>query len=149
MAQTNRSAEQRLYHRYPLKDEIFLSIQGDARQSSCSLTDLSEGGAGCLSGDDKPALDDRFIRCDLISENDQVILRSLTARVIFCDTGQEQKNDPDPLRRYGLQFINLTPLQKRQLSMIARKYGHPAGENTLPCRASSLSLMVPWKENRA
>jgi len=148
MAQTNQPAEQRLYPRYPLKDEIFLSIQGDARQSSCSLTDLSEGGAGCLAGDDKPALDDRFIRCDLISE-DQIILRSLTARVIFRDNGQGAKNDPDPLRRYGLQFINLTPLQKRQLNMIARKYGHHDKENTLPCRASSLSLMVPWKENRA
>jgi|GEM_PF-970002 len=132
MAQTNQPAEQRLYPRYPLKVEIFLSIQGDARQSSCSLTDLSEGGAGCLSDEDKSALDDRFIRCDLISENDQIILRSLTAKVIFCDDRLKKKNDPDPPRRYGLQFVNLTPLQKRQLNMIARKYGHPDKENTQP-----------------
>jgi len=148
MAQTNQPAEQRLYPRYPLKNEIFLSIQGDARQSSCSLTDLSEGGAGCLAGDENSALEDRFILCNLISE-DQIILRSLTARVIFRDNEQKKKNTSDPLKHYGLQFINLTSLQKRQLNMIARKYGHPGKENTLPCRASSLSLMVPWKENRA
>jgi c-di-GMP-binding flagellar brake protein YcgR len=139
MAHTNRPAEQRLYPRYPLKNDIFLSIQGDARQSSCSLTDLSEGGAGCLAVDENSALEDRFILCNLISE-DQIILRSLTARVVFSDNGQD---DSPAERRYGLQFLNLTPLQKRQLDMIARKYAQCDTGNNLPCRSTGLAPMVP------
>jgi len=139
MAQTSHPAEQRLYPRYPLREEIFLSVQGDAPQSSCSLTDLSEGGAGCLADDEKTGLKDRFILCDLVSENDQIILRSLTARVVFMD---DAKNNHSGTRRYGLQFINLTPLQKRQLSMIARKYSQLEAGGNLPCRGMDLRPML-------
>ncbi len=147
MAHTNRSAEQRLYPRYPLREDIFLSIQGDDRRPSCSLTDLSEAGAGCLAEDDKTALEDRFILCDLISENDQIILRSLTARVIFSDNAPNKDDASRDSYRYGLQFINLTPLQKRQLGMIARKYGQTEQKANLPCHTTGLAPMVPCKDS--
>jgi len=149
MAHTNRPAEQRLYPRYPLREEIFLSIQGDNRPPSCSLTDLSEAGAGCLAEDNTSALEDRFILCDLISQNEQIILRSLTARVIFSDNTFKKKTNSTSgeTRRYGLQFINLTPLQKRQLSIITRKYGDYPQETNLPWRSTGLVPMVPWKNS--
>ena len=149
MAHTNRPAEQRLYPRYPLREEIFLSIQGDKRPPSCSLTDLSEAGAGCLAEDNTSALEDRFILCDLISQNEQIILRSLTARVIFSDNTPKKKTNSTSgeIRRYGLQFINLTPLQKRQLSMITRKYGESPQKTNLPWHSTGLIPMVPWKNS--
>jgi len=127
MSTENHLQEQRGHVRYQLKENIFVAIQGGYFDDLAGVVDFNRNGVGFYSvcKCTKPA--GRFIMLDLISDREQVILRSLLARVVFsCETGPTIKEGTEePARRYGLKFVNLSALQKRQLDIITKKYALP------------------------
>jgi len=146
MSSTHRSSDLRHHTRYRINNDIFLVVQGCMASDPFSVTDLSKGGVGVSVDDEKRDLADKFILIDLISNTNQIILRSLAARVVFGTAADDNdRNTIDPSRKYGLKFVHLSPLQKRQLGMITKKYARPGRKNMLPCRSIGLMPMVPWQ----
>ncbi|HHB75701.1 MAG TPA: PilZ domain-containing protein [Desulfobulbus sp.] len=146
MSSNTRPAELRNHTRYPIKNDIFLVVQGCMPGTPLSVTDLSKGGVGLSVNDEIHDLADKYVLVDLISESNQIILRSLATRVVFGSMPDGNGGDTvDSAGRYGLQFVHLSPLQKRQLGMITKKYARSRRESALPCRSTGLMPMVPWQ----
>ncbi|HHD63688.1 MAG TPA: PilZ domain-containing protein [Desulfobulbaceae bacterium] len=146
MASHNRPPEQRNHNRYQLKDTFYVIIQGDACGAPARVADLSKSGVGFYSVGERKKLTDKFILLDLVTDNDQILLRSLSARVVFGKEGPENGDDPvEAQNRYGLQFINLSALQKKQLGLITKKYAWSKEDNNLPCQSAGITPMVPWQ----
>ncbi|MCF6185986.1 MAG: hypothetical protein L3J49_00695 [Desulfobulbaceae bacterium] len=133
MPTENRSLEQRGHVRYQLKENIFVAIQGNYFEDLASVVDFNSNGVGFFSVCKGREPAGKFIIFDLISDREQVILRSLSARVIFtCEISLTNKETIDEAsRRYGLKFIHLSALQKRQLDIITKKYALPEPRNTV------------------
>ncbi len=118
-----RSTEQRDHVRYRLKDSLFAVIQGYYIDTPACIVDLNRNGVGFYSTCEESELTGKFIVLDIISDRNRAILRSLSARVVFACAPFQNKNDPNVApKRYGLQFVNLSPLEKRQLELITKKY---------------------------
>ncbi len=146
MSSIHQSSDLRHHTRYRINNDIFLVVQGCMASAPFSVTDLSKGGVGVSVDDEKNDLADKFILFDLISDTNQIILRSLAARVVFAPASDDNaENSVNPNRKYGLEFVHLSPLQKRQLGMITKKYARPGRENMLPCQSIGLVPMVPWQ----
>jgi len=147
MSSSTRPSELRHYTRYPIENDIFLVVQGRMPGIPLSVTDLSKGGVGLSVKDEIDDLADKYVLVDLVSESNQIILRSLATRVVFGSmTDGYDRDTVDSAGRYGLQFVHLSPLQKRQLGMITQKYARSRRESsTLPCRSTGLMPMVPWQ----
>ena len=147
MSSSTRPAELRHHTRYPIKGDIFLVVQGGMAGAPISVTDLSKGGVGLSVADAGNDLADKYVLVDLISDNRQIILRSLASRVVFGPAEKEKTGETAGAgSRYGLQFVHLSPLQKRQLGMITRKYAHSGQESGLPCRSTGVMPMVQREE---
>ncbi len=144
MSSSTRASELRHHTRYPIENDIFLVVQGGAPGAPINVIDLSKGGVGLSVADSADDLSDKYILVDLVSDNNQIILRSLATRVVFSPAEKEKTGDT--AGRYGLQFVHLSPLQKRQLGMITKKYAHSRQKSALPCRSTGLMPMVPWQE---
>ncbi len=145
MSSSTRPSELRHHTRYPIENDIFLVVQGCMPGTPISVIDLSTGGVGLSVSDGINDLTDKYVLVDLISDNKQIILRSLATRVVFGSMTDGNGGDGvDSAGRYGLQFVHLSPLQKRQLGMITKKYAHSRRESALPCRSTGLMPMVPW-----
>ena len=144
MSSSTRASELRHHTRYPIENDIFLVVQGGAPGAPINVIDLSKGGVGLSVADTADDLSDKYILVDLVSDNNQIILRSLATRVVFSPAEKEKTGDT--AGRYGLQFVHLSPLQKRQLGMITKKYAHSRQKSALPCRSTGLMPMVPWQE---
>ena len=144
MSSSTRLSELRHHTRYPIENDIFLVVQGGAPGAPINVIDLSKGGVGLSVADSADDLSDKYILVDLVSDNNQIILRSLATRVVFSPAEKEKTGDT--AGRYGLQFVHLSPLQKRQLGMITKKYAHSRQKSALPCRSTGLMPMVPWQE---
>lgn len=128
-----RSPEQRRHIRYRLKENIYVDVLGNYFDSLACVADLNRSGVGFYSVSKGRKLADKFIVLDLIFNRDHFVLRSLTARVVFTyKTTPHEKDTTEVSRRYGLQFVNLSPLQKRQLDLITKKYALPEHKNNLP-----------------
>jgi c-di-GMP-binding flagellar brake protein YcgR len=146
MTSRNRPPEQRNHNRYQLKDTFYVIIQGDSRAIPARVADLSKNGVGFYFVGERKKLTDKFILLDLVTDTDQIMLRSLSARIIFGRESPENGDDPvEAQTRYGLQFINLSALQKKQLGIITKKYAWSKEDNNLPCKGIGLSPMIPWK----
>ena len=119
----NGSYEQRHYDRFRLNGALFAAIQGDNFYNPACVVDLNRAG-GCISWvSDEDDLTGKYIKLDLISDKNRSILRSLQAKVVyFCADGQNENNQNNSAKRYGLQFVNLTALERRMLDHITRKY---------------------------
>ncbi len=145
MSSSTRPAELRHHTRYPINHDIFLVVQGCEQSTLYSVTDLSKGGVGLSVGDGKKDLADKYVLVDLISDKNQIILRSLAARVVFAlDPSTKRRKTVGAAGSYGLKFVHLSPLQKRQLGMITKKYARPETSAMLPCRSTGIMPMVPW-----
>ncbi len=144
MSSSTRASELRHHTRYPIENDIFLVVQGGAPGAPINVIDLSKGGVGLSVTDTADDLSDKYILVDLVSDNNQIILRSLATRVVFSPAEKEKTGDT--VGRYGLQFVHLSPLQKRQLGMITKKYAHSRQKSALPCHTTGLMPMVPWQE---
>ncbi len=145
MSSSTRPSELRHHTRYPIRNDIFLVVQGCMPSTPISVTDLSTGGVGLSVNDGIDDLRDKYVLVDLISDRNQIMLRSLATRVVFGAMMEGNGGDTvDFAGRYGLQFVHLSPLQKRQLGMITKKYARSRRESTLPCRSTGLMPMVPW-----
>lgn len=119
----NRLTEQRHHIRYRLNDSLFAAIQGEYFDNPACVIDLNRNGVGFYSVCEKGELTGRVVVLDLISDKNRVVLRSLSARVVFTTATGAYKNDPtDAPKRYGLQFVNLSSLKKRQLDLITKQY---------------------------
>ena len=128
-----RSPEQRRHIRYRLKENIYIDIQGNYFDSPASVADLNRSGLGFYSVSKEQELADKFIVLDLMFNKSHFILRSLTARVVFTsETTPHEKDTAEASRRYGLQFVNLSPLQKKQLDLVTKKYAKSEHKNNLP-----------------
>jgi len=116
-------SEQRHHVRYRPKDPIFITIQGHHSCKPVSVTDFNRNGVGLFSTCEENEITGKFIILDLISSQDRAILRFLSARVVFSAESESAANNPlVGSKRYGLQFVNLSALQKRQLDLITKKY---------------------------
>ena len=147
MSSSTRPAELRHHTRYPIKGDIFLVVQGGMPGAPISVTDLSKGGVGLSVTDAADDLADKYVLVDLISDNKQIILRSLASRVVFGPAEKEKSGATAGAgSRYGLQFVHLSPLQKRQLGMITKKYAGSRREAGLPCPSTGVMPMVPRKK---
>ncbi len=145
MSSSTRPAELRHNTRYPIKHDIFLVVQGCEQSTLYSVTDLSKGGVGLSVDDGQKDLADKYVLVDLISDKNQIILRSLAARVVFIvDPSTKRRKTVGAAGSYGLKFVHLSPLQKRQLGMITKKYARPETSAMLPCRSTGIMPMVPW-----
>ena len=123
MSSQNLSFEQRHHVRYQPKDSLFVSIQGDCFDNPACVADLSRNGVGFYSARMDNELIGKVIVLDLVSGPDRAILRLLSARIDFSREARQLSNDSgDSLMRCGLQFINLSALEKRQLDLITKKY---------------------------
>ncbi len=146
MSSSTQPSELRHHTRYPIENDIFLVVQGCIPGTPLSVTNLSKGGVGLSVSDGINDLTDKYVLVDLISNRNQIILRSLATRVVFGSRTDGNGGDAvDSAGRYGLQFVHLSPLQKRQLGMITKKYACSRRESTLPCRSTGLMPMVPWQ----
>ncbi len=133
MSSSNRSREQRHHVRYQLKEKFSVGIQGGSFDGLAGVVDLNCYGIGFSAVSEGRELVGKFITLDLISHQNQVMLKSLSARVVFVgetipfekDTAAETAN------RYGVKFVNLSALQKRQLDIITKKYTLAESNNTL------------------
>jgi len=121
-----QAMEKRSLVRYRMKDALFAAIQGENGYSMANVVDLNSNGAGLhLAGKEKN-LPEEMIMFDLLSQEKRIVLRSLLARVVYTRAANPHGNDgDDPPKRYGLQFVNLSALEKRMLDLVAKKYGIP------------------------
>ncbi len=121
-----QAMEKRSLVRYRMKDALFAAIQGENGYSMANVVDLNSNGAGLhLAGKEKN-LPEEVIMFDLLSQEKRIVLRSLLARVVYTRAANPHGNDGgDPPKRYGLQFVNLSALEKRMLDLVAKKYGLP------------------------
>jgi hypothetical protein len=126
MSSHNQSTEQRHHVRYRLKDNFFAAIQGEYFNNPACIVDLNRNGVGFYSVCEESELTGKFIVLDLISDRNRAILLSLRSQVVFTCVTSQHKNDPnDAPKRYGVQFVNLSALEKRQLDLITKKYALP------------------------
>jgi len=133
MPSHTRSPEQRHQVRYQLNENIFVDIRGNYFDNLASVTDLNSSGIGFYSVSEARELADKFIMLDLVFDRNHVILRSLLSRVVFTyETIQHEKGTAEALRKYGLKFVNLSALKKRQLDIIVKKYALPEHKKNLP-----------------
>ncbi|MDY0350696.1 MAG: PilZ domain-containing protein [Desulfobulbaceae bacterium] len=121
-----QAMEKRSLVRYRMKDALFAAIQVENSYSMANVVDLNSNGAGLhLAGKEKN-LPEEVIMFDLLSQEKRIVLRSLLARVVYTRAANPHGNDGgDPPKRYGLQFVNLSALEKRMLDLVAKKYGIP------------------------
>jgi len=121
-----QAMEKRSLVRYRMKDALFAAIQVENSYSMANVVDLNSNGAGLhLAGKEKN-LPEEVIMFDLLSQEKRIVLRSLLARVVYTRAANPHGNDGgDPPKRYGLQFVNLSALEKRMLDLVAKKYGLP------------------------
>ena len=133
MPSHTRSPEQLHQVRYQLNENIFVDIRGNYLDDLASVTDLNSSGIGFYSVSEARELADKFIMLDLVFDRNHVILRSLLSRVVFTyETIQHEKGTAEALRKYGLKFVNLSALKKRQLDIIVKKYALPEHKKNLP-----------------
>ncbi len=132
MSSENHSPEQRGHVRHQLKENIFVAIPGHYFDEPVRVVDFNSKGIGlyAVCRGKEPAC--KNIILDLISDREQVLLRSLLARVVFTCAIRpaDKKTTEGHSRRCGLKFVNLSALQKRQLDIITKKYAHPEPANT-------------------
>ena len=133
MSTENYSSEQRGHIRHQLKKNIFVAIQGDYFKDLGRVVDFNKKGVGVYAVCGSRASSGKCIILDLISDREQVILRSLSARVVFTSaTGpNSRETTEEPSRRCGLKFVHLSALQKRQLDIITKKYARSEPGDTV------------------
>jgi hypothetical protein len=119
------STEKRSLVRHRMKDTLFAVIQGDDCASPARVVDLNRNGIG-LNLVCRGKLTDGNIIFDLMSEKNHVVLRSLSARVVYGSETSEHGNEPDDApKRYGLEFVNLSDMEKRIIDRVVEKYALP------------------------
>lgn len=117
------SYEKRHHVRHQLKENIFADIQGNLFDGFASVTDLSKGGLGFKSACNVRKLEGKRVIIDLFFDKNKAILRSLLSKVVFSyNTTQNNKGIDEISSRYGLQFVDLSDLDKRLLDLIIKKY---------------------------
>lgn len=122
---SNRSTEQRSHVRYRMKDSLTVAMQGDCDSLAC-IVDLNSKGIGISSVCEESELAGKLIALDLITEDNRVIMRSLSARLVFSMPESTLNNNPhNRLKRYGLQFVNLSALEIRLIDLIIKNYALP------------------------
>ena len=126
--------EQRRCFRHRPDKKIYIDILGKHCDSLAVVADLNRTGIGFYSVCEERKLEEKFIAFDLVFDRGHFLLRSLSARIVFTNeiTPQQKKDCTEPSRRYGVQFVNLSNLQKKQLDVITEKYTCPEHKKTLP-----------------
>lgn len=118
-----KSYERRHHVRHQLKENIFLDIQGNIFDGYASVTDLSKGGLGFKSACNIRKLEGKRILIDLFFDKNKAIIRSLLSQIVFSyNTTQDNKGITEISGRYGVQFVDLSDLEKRLLDLISKKY---------------------------
>lgn len=119
------SIENRQHPRYLMKDTLVAAMQGECDSLAC-IVDLNRKGIGIFSECGESTLAGRLVILDLISDENRIIMRALSARLVFSSPKSPLSDDPGyRLTRYGLQFVNLSPLDYRLLDMIIKNYALP------------------------
>jgi hypothetical protein len=126
--------EQRRCSRHRPNKNIYIDILGKHGDGLAVVADLNQSGIGFYSVCEEKQLEEKFIVFDLVFEREHCLLRSLSARIVFSHKiiPQQNKGAVEASRRYGLQFVNLSNLQKKQLEVITEKYASPENTEDLP-----------------
>lgn len=118
-----KSYEKRHHVRHQLKENIFVDIQGNLFDGFASVTDISKGGLGFKSACKVRKLEGKRILIDLFFDKNKAIIRSLLSQIVFSyDTTHDNKGITEISGRYGVQFVDLSDLDKRLLDLISEKY---------------------------
>lgn len=120
-----KASEKRNHVRYRMKDNLVAAMQGDCDRMAC-VVDLNRKGIGISSMCGECELTGKLIVLDLLTDRNRIFMRSLSARLVFSATESTSGNDPpDRVKRYGLQFVNLSALENRLIDIIIKKYALP------------------------
>ena len=120
---TNRRSkiDNREHNRYKVKDHIYVSLRSDFDEAVGQLLDISKGGLSVqyLATDEKSG---DYSELGIFSSVDLAMERIPFRTVSDTEIDSELKSGITKLKRYGLQFENLTPGQKTKLDCFIRDH---------------------------
>lgn len=121
MAERRSGTEIRRHNRYRVKDHIYVNLRSESGEEVGQLLDISNGGLSLqfLATDEKPK-----------TYTDLGILASMDLameKIPFRTVSVEEVDNHIPLsvtrlRRYSLEFKNLTPDQRAKLDFFIKNY---------------------------
>jgi len=121
MADRRSGTDIRKHYRYRVKDHVYANLRSESGEEVGQLLDISKGGLSLqfLATDKEPA-----------TYTDLGILASMdlaTERIPFRTVSVEEVSNNIPLsvtrlRRYSLEFKNLTPVQRDKLDFFIENY---------------------------
>lgn len=120
---TNRRSkiDNREHIRYKVKDHIYVSLRSDFDEAVGQLLDISKGGLSVqyLATSEKSG---NYSELGIFSSVDLAMERIPFRTVSDTEIDSELKSGITKLKRYGLQFENLTPGQKTKLDCFIRDH---------------------------
>ena len=120
-----QATDKRYHVRSRPKDPLFVSIQGKYCGNLAYTVDISRNGIGFYLVCEERDLSGEFIIIDLLEKN-HTVLRSLPCRVAYSrSTSKLESGRNVSPKRCGLEFVNLSDLEKRMLGLIVKKYTLP------------------------
>lgn len=117
------SPEKRDHVRYRMKDTLLAAVQGNYCDSLACIVDLNRNGISFCSICKESELTGKRVFLDLITDGNRIIMRSVAARLVY--TAPERLpggGRHERLKRYGLQFVNLSDLEQRLIDLIIKNY---------------------------
>jgi c-di-GMP-binding flagellar brake protein YcgR len=116
-----RKIENRAHIRYTVKDHIYVSLRSDFDEAVGQLIDISKGGLSVqyLATNEKSGA---YSELGIFSSVDLAMERIPFRTVSDTEMDSELKSGITKLKRYGLQFENLTPGQKTKLDCFIRNH---------------------------
>jgi len=116
-----RKIDNRAHIRYKVKDHIYVSLRSDFDEAVGQLIDISKGGLSVqyLATNEKSG---DYSELGIFSSVDLAIERIPFRTVSDTEIGGELKMGITKLKRYGLQFEDLTPGQKTKLDCFIRDH---------------------------
>ena len=116
-----RKIDNREHIRYKVKDHIYVSLRSDFDEAVGQLLDISKGGLSVqyLATNEKSG---EYFELGIFSSVDLAMERIPFRTVSDTEMESELKSGISKLKRYGLQFENLTPGQKTKLDCFIRNH---------------------------
>jgi hypothetical protein len=106
------STEKRSLVRYRMNNTLFAVIQGDCCANPARVVDLNRNGIG-MNAVCRKKLPDGKVIIDLVSENNHVVLRSLSARVVYVVESGGYSDEPDDAPKNMDWSLSIFPTGKK------------------------------------
>ena len=121
IAHRRRSIENRKYHRYKVKDHIYVSLRSEFDEAVGQLLDISKGGLSVqyLATNEKSG---DYSELGIFSSVDLAMERIPFRIVSDTKMDHELTSGISELKRFGLMFEDLTPGQQAKLDCFIRNH---------------------------